>query len=162
MNPYINLNLHYKTDDNIDIEIFITNTLASPVVLFSSKPAMSQNDIMSYILFGKPASEAFEGQKDRDGDKYSSAGSLLLATGIKEIFNDTTGVKIDTLNILTNEEGTLGYEIGTRFSKDFRLVYKNDTISSIILQYSVTGSVRIDIDVDELGQGVMLLYVKDF
>ncbi len=117
---------------------------------------------MSYILFGKPAPEAFEGQKDRDGDKYSSAGSLLLATGIKEIFNDTTGVKIDTLNILTNEEGTLGYEIGTRFSKDFRLVYKNDTISSIILKYSVTGSVRIDIDVDELGQGVMLLYVKDF
>jgi translocation and assembly module TamB len=71
-------------------------------------------------------------------------------------------VNIDTLNILTNEEGTLGYEIGTRFSKEIRMIYKSDTISSVILQYSLSKSIRIDVDVHETGQGVNIFYIKDF
>lgn len=160
INPYLNLNLHHYTVDYIDIEIFVTNTLASPVLIFSSKPAMSQNDIMSYILFGEHASSLFEGSAE--GSTRASVNSLLLATGLKKIFNDATGVKVDTLNILTNKEGTLGYEIGVRFSKQIRLIYSNDTISSVILQYSLSKSVRIDVDVNEAGQGVSIVYIKDF
>lgn len=159
IDPQLNLNLHYYTVDNIDIEIFITNTLSSPVIIFSSKPVMSQNDIMSYILFGEPASSLFESS---DGFNKTSAGSLLLGTGLKQIFSDTAGVKIDTLNILTNKEGTMGYEIGSRFNKDIRIVYKNDTASSVILQYSLSRSLRVDVDVVETGQGVNIIYVKDF
>ncbi len=160
LNPYLNLNLHHYTLDSIDIEIFVTNTLSAPIIIFSSKPAMSQNDIMSYLLFGEKASSVFETSPGQTAS--SAASSLLLATGLKQIFNETAGVNIDTLNILTNEEGTLGYEIGTRFSKDVRVVYKNDTISSVILQYSLSRSIRIDIDVHETGQGVSILYIKDF
>ncbi|MDA3909605.1 MAG: translocation/assembly module TamB domain-containing protein, partial [Sulfurimonas sp.] len=159
INPYLNLNLHYHTLDYIDIEIFVSNTLGSPVIILSSKPAMSQNDIMSYILFGEPATSAFS---NSGGGSSSAAGSLLLATGLKQIFNDTASVNIDTLNILTNEEGTLGYEIGTRFSKEIRMIYKSDTISSVILQYSLSKSIRIDVDVHETGQGVNIFYIKDF
>ena len=160
IDPYLNLNIHHQTLDYIDIEIFITNTLGSPVVILSSKPAMSQNDIMSYILFGEAASSAFD--KSETATNKAAVSSLLLATGLKQIFNDTAGVNIDTLNILTNEEGTLGYEIGTRFNKNMRVVYKNDTISSVILQYSISRSIRLDIDVHETGQGVSVLYIKDF
>jgi translocation and assembly module TamB len=160
INPYLNLNLHHYTINYIDIEIFITNTLASPVLIFSSKPAMSQNDIMSYILFGEPASSLFEGSAE--GTTKASVNSLLLGTGLKQIFNEAAGVKVDTLNILTNKEGTLGYEIGVRFSKQIRMVYTNDAISSVILQYSLSKSVRIDVDVNEAGQGVSIIYIKDF
>jgi translocation and assembly module TamB len=160
INPYINLNLHYYTLDYIDLEIFVSNTLASPVIILSSKTALSQNDIMSYILFGEPATSAFE--SSTDGSSSSTVGSLILATGLKQIFNDTVAIKIDTLNILTNEEGTLGYEIGTRFNKQIRIIYKSDTVSSVILQYSLSKSIRIDVDVQESAQGVNILYVKDF
>ncbi len=160
VNPYLNLNIHHKTLEYIDIEIYITNTLASPVVILASNPPLSQNDIMSYLLFGEPASSAFS--SSGEGSKTIAVSSLLLATGLKQIFNDSAGVNIDTLNILTNEEGTLGYEIGTRFSKDIRVLYKNDTVSSVILQYSLSRSIRLDIDVHETGQGVSILYVKDF
>ncbi len=121
---------------------------------------MSQNDILSYLLFGGPAASTFESS----GEETTSAsvGAMLLGSGLKTIFTDTTGVQVDTLNILTNKEGSLGYEIGARFSKDIRLVYKNDTISSIILQYSISRSLRIDVDVHETGQGINLLYIKDF
>jgi len=160
IDPYLNLNIHYQTLDNIDIEIFITNTLGNPVIVLSSNPVMSQNDIMSYILFGEAANSAFD--NSGTGSNTAAVSSLLLATGLKQIFNDTAGVNIDTLNILTNEEGTLGYEIGTRFNKNMRVLYKNDTISSVILQYSLSRSIRFDIDVHETGQGVSILYVKDF
>ena len=159
IDPQLNLNLHYYTLDYIDIEIFISNTLSSPIVIFSSKPAMSQNDIMSYILFGEPASSLFESS---DGSAKVSVSSLLLGTGLKQIFNDTTGVRVDTFNILSNKEGTLGYEIGTRFSKKIRILYRSDTVSSMIVQYSLSKSMRVDVDVDESGQGVNIIYVKDF
>jgi len=157
-NPHLNLNLHYYTLDNIDIEIFITNRLNSPVILFASNPQMSQDDIMSYILFGGTASSVF----NTTGSSTTSLSSVLLGAGLKEMLNKSTNLKIDTLNILTNQDGTLGYEIGTRFSKKIRIVYKNDEISSVILQYSLSKSLRIDVDIKETGQGVSIYYMKDF
>ncbi len=158
-NPYLNLNLHYHTLDYIDIDIFITNRVDSPVIIFSSNPQMSQEDIMSYILFGGSASSVF----DSSGKSSKAAlSSALLGAGIKELFNKSTSLKIDTLNILTNDSGTLGYEIGTRFNKRIRIVYKNNEISTLILQYGINKSVRIDVEVKETGQGVTIYYMKDF
>jgi translocation and assembly module TamB len=159
INPHLNLNLHFYTIDDIKIEVYITNRLNSPVIILSSKPAMSQNDILSYILFDGSASSVFNATSDTS---KTSLNTILLGTGLKKVLNETTGVKIDTLNILTNKEGTLGYEIGTRFNKKIRIVYKNDEISSLILQYSLSRSVRIDVDIKETGQGVSIIYVKDF
>lgn len=155
-NPYLNLNLHYYTLDNTDIEIFITNRVNSPLIIFASNPQMSQDDIISYILFGGSTSSVFD---KKDG---SSLSSVLLGAGLKNMLNGSTNLKIDTLNILTNEKGTLGYEIGTRFSEKIRLVYKNSEISSLVLQYSLSRSLRVDVDIKETGQGVNIYYVKDF
>lgn len=158
-NPYLNLNLHYYTLDNIDIEIYITNRANSPVIIFSSNPYLSQEDIMSYILFGSSASSTFD--TTAKGSK-TQLGTLALGAGLKELFNKSANLNIDTLNILTNEDGTLGYEIGKRFSKNIRVVYRNDAISSITLQYALSKSIRVDVDVKETGQGVGIYYIKDF
>lgn len=160
-NPYLNLNVSYTTLDYIKIQIYITNNVDSPVIIFSSNPTMSQDDIMSYILFGGPSSSVFNSSGESTNNKIYIS-SLLLGSGIKELFNETSFIKIDTLNILNNKEGTLGYEIGSRLSKELRVVYKNDTISSVIVQYSVNKSTRIDVDVQETGQGVSFIYTKDF
>lgn len=159
INPHLNLNLHYYTLDYTDIEIYVTNKMSSPVVLFASKPAMSQNDILSYILFGESASSVFA---TSEGASKTSLNTLLLGTGLKKMLNESTTVNFDTLNILTNKEGTLGYEIGARLNKKIRIVYKNDTISSLILQYSLSKSLRVDVDIKETGQGVNIIYMKDF
>ena len=119
---------------------------------------MSQDDILSYILFGGTASSVF----NTTGSSTTSLSSVLLGARLKEMLNKSTNLKIDTLNILTNQDGTLGYEIGTRFSKKIRVVYKNNEISSVILQYSLNKSLRIDVDIKETGQGVSIYYMKDF
>ncbi|QSZ42909.1 hypothetical protein GJV85_12590 [Sulfurimonas aquatica] len=156
INPKLNLNLHYYTLDYIDIHIYVTHTLEEPVFIFSSNPALSQNDIMSYILFGESANSMFNSSGD------TSKTSLLLGTGMKELFNKNSTVQIDTLNILTKSDGSIGYEVGSRLSKDMRIVYKNDTVSSVILQYNLGKSTRVDVDVRQTGQGVSLIYLKDF
>ena len=157
LNPQLNLVLHYKTLDYKEIFIRITNTLSSPIIIFSSNPVMSQNDIMSYILFGEPASSIF----DSSGARKTSLNFLFVGSGLKNIFKQGTGIKIDTLNILNNTDGTYGYEVGAKFTKDIRVIYKNDTASSVVVQYGLSKSIRVDVDVHDAGQGIYLIYMKD-
>ena len=159
INPILQLNLHHYTYDYIDIEVFITNTMNDPVVIFSSNPSMSQEDILSYLLFGGAASSVFDTSSNEND---SSLNAMLLGAGVKEAINRSTFIKVDTLNIVTNEEGTFGYEIGARFNKNIRIVYKNDATSTIVFQYSINKNLRFDVDVKESGQGVSIIYVKDF
>jgi len=159
-NPKLNLNILHQTLDYIDINIYIAGNLETPVVILSSKPTMSQNDIMSYILFGEPAESSLNTSGDTNNKIYIS--SLLVGSSIKNVLNKSDNINIDTINVLTNDEGSLGYEIGTRINKDLRVIYKNNIISSVIVQYNINRAVRIDVDVDQDNRGISLVYIKDF
>jgi translocation and assembly module TamB len=159
INPFLHLHLYYEIDDK-EIDIYVTNTLASPVMLFTSNPPMSQSDIISYLLFGTPANSSFD--DDGSGSNGLNAANMILGTGLKQMIGDTTGIRVDTINLLSKKDGGLGFEVGTRLNKDVRLVLKNDDIFSMVLQLSLTRSVRLDVDVKETGQGVNIIYVKDY
>jgi autotransporter translocation and assembly factor TamB len=156
-NPYLDLHILYELDFN-RFNIYVSHTLTDPVFLFSSEPPMSQNDIMSYILFGTPADESFQG----GGNPSNTVAAMLLGLGIKNAIGAATGIKFDTFNIINTDNGRFGVEIGKRIGKRFRIIYRNDTLSSFILQYTLSRSVRVEVDVKETGQGINILYVKDF
>ncbi len=157
INPYLDLNILREIDYK-KIHIYVTNTMEDPVVLFSSTPSMSQNDIMSYLIFGTPANSAFEGGEELSG---ASAANLILGMGLKKMIGDTTGIHVDTLNILSSESGALGFEVGTQVSDRLRILLKNDSKFSAIMQYKLNRWLRLDVDVKETGQGINLIYVKD-
>ncbi|WP_457598987.1 translocation/assembly module TamB domain-containing protein [Hydrogenimonas sp.] len=156
-NPYLDLHIRYDYDF-YRFNIYISHTLAKPLFLFSSEPPMSQNDIMSYILFGAPADEAFKG----GGEPSTSIATMLLGLGLKNAIGSATGIRFDTLNILSSENGGFGIEVGKRIGKRLRIIYRNDTVSSFIIRYKASRSIRIDVDVRDTGQGINILYVKDF
>ena len=160
-NPKLNLNITHKTLDYIDLNIFVAGNLEAPVIILSSKPTMSQNDIMSYIIFGEPASSSLNTSSDANSHKIYLS-SLLIGSSIKNVLNQSDNINIDTINILTNDEGSLGYEIGSRINKDLRVIYKNNIISSVIVQYYINRAVRVDVDVDQDNRGISLIYIKDF
>jgi hypothetical protein len=56
----------------------------------------------------------------------------------------------------------MGIEVGTRLNKDLRVLYKNDTVSSVLVQYQLNRWLRLDADLHELGQGINAIYIKDF
>jgi len=159
INPYLNLHLYYEIDEK-EIDIYVTHMLASPVLLFTSNPPMSQSDIISYLLFGTPANNSFDSD---DGSSTSiNAANIFLGTGLKQMIGDTTGLRIDTLNLLSKDDGGIGFEVGTRVSQDVRIILKNDDIFSMVLQMSLSKSLRLDVDVQETGQGINIIYVKDY
>ncbi len=159
-NPQLNLNITHKTVDYIDVSIYITGDVEEPVIILSSKPILSQNDIMSYILFGEPTASSLNISNGTNNKIYIS--SLLIGSSIKSLLNKSDSINIDTINILTNDKGSLGYEIGSKINKNLRVIYKNNIISSIIVQYNINRALRIDVDVNQKNRGVSLIYIKDF
>jgi translocation and assembly module TamB len=160
INPYLNLTIGHEVDYK-KILIYVTHTLDSPIFLFSSDPVMSQNDIMSYILFGSPANTTSGGDSSTSTVR-ADATNFMLGAGLKGLINGATKLQIDTMNILTTAEGGMGFEVGARLNKDLRILYKNDTVSSVLIQYSLNRWLRLDADIHELGQGINAIYIKDF
>jgi len=160
LNPYLNLTIAHEVEYNKFL-IYVTHTLDSPIFLFSSDPVMSQNDIMSYILFGAPAN-AVGGGDNSTTTVRADATNFMLGAGIKGLIGGATKLQIDTMNILTTAEGGMGFEVGARLNKDLRIIYKNDTVSSVLLQYTINRWLRLDADIHELGQGINAIYIKDF
>ncbi len=161
INPYLDITIGHEVDYN-KISIFITHTLDAPIFLFSSDPVMSQNDIMSYLLFGTPANSISGGGDRSTSTVRADATNFMLGAGLKGLINGATKLQIDTMNILTTQQGGMGFEVGTRLNKDLRVLYKNDTVSSVLVQYSVNRWLRLDADIHELGQGINAIYIKDF
>lgn len=160
VNPYLDFTILHEVDYK-KIHIYITHTLDSPIFLFNSDPFMSQNDIMSYLLFGSPADASL----NSDGSKTAlktDATNFMLGAGVKGLINGATKIQIDTMNILTTQEGGMGIEVGTHLNKDLRVLYKNDTLSSILVQYQLNRWLRLDADIHALGQGINAIYIKDF
>ena len=155
-NPYLDVRIGYEVDYN-RFTIYVSHTLSDPVFLFSSEPPMSQNDIMSYILFGTPADQSMQGGRDLS----NSVATMILGVGIKNAIGAATGLHFDTFNILNTEKGGFGIEIGKRIGKNLRIIYRNDSLSSFILQYTLSRSLRISVDVRETGQGINILYIRD-
>ena len=164
VNPYLDLTIGHEVDYK-KILIYVTHTLESPIFLFSSDPVMSQNDIMSYLLFGSPASTSLGSRSGEDTSTQTiraDATNFMLGAGLKGLISGVTKMQIDTMNILTTQEGGMGFEVGARINKNLRVLYKNDTLSSILVQYQVNRWLRLDADIHELGQGINAVYIKDF
>ncbi len=160
LNPYLDFTLSHEVDYK-KLLIYITHRLDSPIFLFASDPVMSQNDIMSYLLFGSPANVSLNSDRSSTTAR-ADATNFMLGAGLKELIGGATKIQLDTMNILTTEKGGMGFEVGTHINKDLRVLYKNDTVSSILVQYRLNRWLRLDADVHELGQGINAIYVKDF
>ncbi|HQS67052.1 MAG TPA: translocation/assembly module TamB domain-containing protein [Sulfuricurvum sp.] len=160
INPYLDFTIEHEVDYK-KINIYITHMLDAPIFLFSSDPFMSQNDIMSYLLFGSPSTTSLKGDGGTTGFK-TDATNFMLGAGVKGLINGATKIQIDTMNILTTQEGGMGIEVGTHLNKDLRVLYKNDTVSSVLIQYQLNRWLRLDADLHALGQGINVIYIKDF
>lgn len=160
-NPYLDLRLDHEVDYK-KIQMYLTNRLDAPLFIFGSDPIMSQNEIMNYILFGTSSSASTDTTTTRNVTARADATNFMLGAGLKELIGGVTKLNIDTMNILTTKEGGMGFEVGARLAKDFRILYKNDAISSVLVQYQINQWLRLDADVHTLGQGINVLYIKDF
>jgi len=148
-NPYLDLTLHH-TDKDTQIYIYVREFASAPKISFSSKPAMSEKEIISYLLFGVDPDSSFS--KSSSDAKYSSRAIATLSNALSRDLTKEFGIKLDKIEIspteITDASGrttqTTKVEVGKRVTKDLTVTYKNDIESSVVFEYQINKNVNVE------------------
>lgn len=165
-NPYLNLTLKH-IDKETQISIFVKGFASSPKLNFSSNPAMSEKEIISYLLFGVDPDSGFS--KDSNDAKYSSRAIAALSNALSRDLAKELGVKLDKIEIspieITDATGrttqTTKVEVGKRVTKDLSVTYKNDIESSVVFEYQINKNINVESQAGRKSS-IDIFYKKDY
>ena len=110
--PFLDIKANYEKDQ-YNVHIFISGSTEEPIVNFNSEPYLTQQEILSLILFDGTGSSSGNG---------AEAYTLLGGTFAKGLMK-SLGINIDHLLLGTNENDQLSLEIGTKISKNITVLY---------------------------------------
>lgn len=112
-NPRLNISATYELPpgrnltaaDNITLGVNVLGTLAEPEITLFSTPTMSQEDIFSYIVLGKPLSDV----NDNNKSALSQAAALFALNGGSQtiVSNIQHTLGLNELTLGTLEDGNL-------------------------------------------------------
>ena len=148
-NPYLDLTLKHA-DKDTEIFVYVKEYASSPHISFSSKPAMSEKEIISYLLFGVDPDSSFT--KTQSDAKYSSKAIGALSNALSRDLAMEFGIRLDKIEISPTETidksgktmQTTKVEIGKKITKDLTVIYKNDIESSVVFEYKVNKNVNVE------------------
>ena len=112
--PLLDIKANYKKDE-YTIHIFISGSTEEPIVNFTAEPYLTQQEILSLILF--------DGTGSSDGGG-AEAYTLLGGTFAKGLIK-SLGIDVDHLLLGTDEQDNLSFEIGRKISKDITVIYQH-------------------------------------
>ncbi len=131
------------------ITIVASGSPDAPVVNFSSSPSLTKEEILSVILFD---SEAGAGTHDGD-DMMKMMGGAMAKSALVN-----AGVKID--HLVFGEGNSV--EVGKRLTDKITIIYVNDEIASVKLQYRHTPHIQSVLEASEISQSYDIIYKTDF
>jgi len=110
--PFLDIKANYEKDQ-YNVHIFISGSTEEPIVNFNSEPYLTQQEILSLILFDGTGSSSGNG-----AEAYTLLGGTFAKGLIKSL-----GINVDHLLLGTNENDQLSLEIGTKISKNVTVLY---------------------------------------
>ncbi len=154
VNPYLNLKAYYKKDP-YDITILVGGKMDAPSLNFTSTPYLTQNDILSILLFNTKASSLTNSASNQN-PALSIFGSSL-AKGVA----DSVGIKLDRVDLTTTKEGTVGVELEKRVNKKTTIIYQNDIIQTVKIRYKNTKNIETDFTFSPESSGIDIIYKNE-
>lgn len=166
--PDPNLDIKAETRiKKVKITVSVTGTAHNMIMALESEPEMDQTDIISYLVFGRPASE-LKGQQDFNAQRaaLNFAGQVALKE-LKNILGDTAF--IDTLSLETEDgnfrQGTVS--IGKYVHPDVFVLYhhrfKADEPDEVEVVYEIDRNFSIETQLgNERTTGVDFVWEHDF
>ena len=121
------INVHMTTVVNaIETSVVVSGTAAKLNLHLTSNPSMPRNDILAYMLFGKPANELSQFELLRLGATAASfaAFGTTGGSGIANLARQITG--LDVLNFSQND-GSAQLELGSYVMDKVYVGVKQDT-----------------------------------
>lgn len=149
-------------DDDVQVGVRVTGTASSPDINLFSKPNMSQNEILSYILYG-------HGLDKNVLQQDSNNSNLLLGLGVSSISGLATNLaqSFGVRDIQFNTEGSgddMQVSVQGYITRKLRLSYGYgifSTLGEFKLRYELIDSLYVEF-VSALNQTVDLIYSFDF
>lgn len=155
LNPYLNVRAVHTTQERVRIQISVMGTLEDPILLLSSTPSMSRNDIIAKLLFNATTQEmnAKGGENDLP---------LLLGATLAQSISGSLGLKLDRVSLTQTGTGKIGFEVGKRINEDLMLIYKQDDISKMILKYRFNERFESDVSFSTDKNAIDFYYTKEY
>jgi len=113
--PLLDIKANYKKDE-YTVHIFISGSTDEPIVNFTAEPYLTQQEILSLILFDGTGSSNGGG---------AEAYTLLGGTFAKGLMK-SLGIDVDHLLLGRDEQDDLSFEIGKKISKDITIIYQHE------------------------------------
>ena len=110
--PLLDIKASYEKEQ-YNVHVFISGTTDNPIVNFNSEPFLTQQEILSLILFDGTGSSSGKG-----AEAYTLLGGTFAKGLIKSL-----GIDVDHLLLGSNSEEELSLEIGKRISKNISVLY---------------------------------------
>lgn len=149
----------------VDISLGVSGPLTGPELDFASQPAYSKEDIMSYLLFGRPAS----GLSENESVAMEAQAVSALGGPASEILRDLLDEQLtpDVFSVSSSAEGGVSVEAGKQILPDLYLSYEAFSEPSkpneIHLEYRVTPNISLESTMgDEKTTGVDVYFNFDF
>jgi len=127
-----------------------------PILNFTSSPYLTQNDILSILLFNTKASTLTNGQNQNKNPALSLFGSSF-AKGL----TDTLGVKLDRIELSTTKEGTIGVEVEKKIGRKTTIIYQNDLVQTIKIRYQNSKDIETDLTFSPEASGIDIVYKNE-
>ncbi|SFV65555.1 Uncharacterized protein YtfN [hydrothermal vent metagenome] len=145
--PILDIEVTYQAPNHL-ITIAVAGTPEAPVLNFSSRPSLSQEQILSVILFD---SEAGAGSNSSE-DMMKMMGGAMAKSALSDM-----GVKID--HLVLGQHGNV--EIGKKLTKKITVIYINDEIPSVEVKYRHSKRTESILKFDEISQSYDIVYKRD-
>ena len=165
VDPVLDIEARLPTSDIVAI-VDVTGRLSSPIVRLRSEPARSEQDVLAYLLFGRPAEEVGASQS---GSMNAAAARLVAGVAEREL-RDLLGdaMPVDSIEIGADDEGNtseLGFGKYLQPNLYFRYVHVlgDEPADRVGVEYRVNDLISVGSSVSTTGDaGLDLILRHDF
>jgi len=144
----LDLKLEYKNSNYI-IKISVRGDASNPIITFSSNANLSQAEILSVILFDSSSG----GDSSDTTELIKMIGGALAKSILANV-----GIKLDYLVFGANNR----VEVGKEIVKGITIIYVNDEVSSVKLQYKNNSFTTTTVKVNNESQSIDIIFKKRF
>ena len=115
IDPILDVLGRYKAPAHT-IDARLTGTASKPVLVLSSNPSLSQEDILAVLLFGRPAAELSQQQQTSVGQRAQEMASALGMTAVGRSLASAIGLEEMGLQIeeLSSSRAAIGAYVGSK------------------------------------------------
>jgi autotransporter translocation and assembly factor TamB len=165
IDPVLDVEARLPVADIVAI-IEISGRLSSPIIRLSSEPSRSDQDVLAYLLFGRPADEV----SGTANSRFDAAAARLVAGVAEQELREVLGdaMPIDSIEIGANAEGgTSEIGFGKYFGRNifFRYVHilGDEPADRVGIEYRLNDQFSVGSSVTTTGDaGLDLIFRHDF